>query len=55
MRQPAGPVMAREVGAVAGVDVSMGSKPEPLRGKPVGVVERGRLRKLPDGRFTTRL
>ncbi|MBD3003851.1 MULTISPECIES: hypothetical protein [unclassified Streptomyces] len=31
------------------------SKLEPLRGKLVRLVDRGWLRKLPDGRFTTRL
>ncbi|MTE17646.1 hypothetical protein F0L17_00545 [Streptomyces sp. TRM43335] len=55
VRQAAGPVMAREIGEVVGVDVSVRSKLGPLRSKPVGLVDRGRLRKLPDGRFTTRL
>lgn len=55
VRQAAGPVMAREVGEVVGVDVSVRSKLEPLRGKLVRLVDRGWLRKLPDGRFTTRL
>ncbi|MEU0744463.1 hypothetical protein [Streptomyces sp. NPDC006134] len=55
VRQAAGPVMAREVGEVVGVDVSVKSKLEPLRGKLVRLVDRGWLRKLPDGRFTTRL
>ncbi|MGW1410099.1 hypothetical protein [Streptomyces sp. NPDC002403] len=50
----AGPVMAREVGEVVGVDVSVKAKLEPLRSKLVGLVDRGWLRKLPDGRFTTR-
>jgi hypothetical protein len=31
------------------------AKLEPLRGKLVRLVDRGWLRKLPDGRFTTRL
>ncbi|WP_236243613.1 MULTISPECIES: hypothetical protein [unclassified Streptomyces] len=48
-------VMAREVGEVVGVDVSVKSKLEPLRAKLVRLVDRGWLRKLPDGRFTTRL
>jgi hypothetical protein len=55
VRQAAGPVMAREVGEMVGVDVSVKSKLEPLRGKLVRLVDRGWLRKLPDGRFTTRL
>ncbi len=55
VRQAAGPVMAREVGEVVGVDVSVKSRLEPLRGKLVRLVDRGWLRKLPDGRFTTRL
>ncbi|MFE7462974.1 hypothetical protein ACFU6R_02565 [Streptomyces sp. NPDC057499] len=55
VRQAAGPVMAREVGEVVGVDVRVKSKLEPLRGKLVRLVDRGWLRKLPDGRFTTRL
>ncbi|MGW5398077.1 hypothetical protein [Streptomyces sp. NPDC003952] len=55
VRQAAGPVMTRQVGKVLGVDVSVRSKLEPLRGKLVRLVDRGWLRKLPDGRFTTRL
>ncbi|MFD0357955.1 hypothetical protein ACFVHW_30100 [Streptomyces sp. NPDC127110] len=55
VRQAAGPVMAREVGEVVGVDVSMKAKLEPLRSKLVRLVDRGWLRKLPEGRFTTRL
>ncbi|MEU9000432.1 hypothetical protein [Streptomyces sp. NPDC048551] len=55
VRQAAGPVMAREVGEAVGVDISVKSKLEPLRGKLVRLVDRGWLRKLPDGRFTTRL
>ncbi|MFF1465720.1 hypothetical protein [Streptomyces sp. NPDC058330] len=55
VRQAAGPVMAREVGEVVGVDTSMKAKLEPLRSKLVRLVDRGWLRKLPDGRFTTRL
>ncbi|MFC8274400.1 hypothetical protein ACFUJR_18090 [Streptomyces sp. NPDC057271] len=49
------PFMAREVGEVAGVDVGVRAKLEPLRSKLVRLVDRGWLRKLPDGRFTTRL
>ncbi|MEU4279778.1 hypothetical protein AB0F57_33435 [Streptomyces tanashiensis] len=55
VRQAAGPVMARQVGEALGVDVSVRSKLEPLRGKLVRLVDRGWLRKQPDGRFTTRL
>ncbi|WP_234432652.1 hypothetical protein [Streptomyces sp. MUSC 125] len=55
VRQAAGPVMAREVGEVVGVDVSVKAKLEPLRSKLVRLVDRGWLRKRPDGRFTTRL
>lgn len=55
VRQAAGPVMARQVGELLGVDVNVRSKLEPLRGKLVRPVDRGWLRKLPDGRFTTRL
>ncbi|MFD0305184.1 hypothetical protein [Streptomyces sp. NPDC127119] len=47
--QPAGPVRAREVGEVVGVDVSVRSKLELLRSKLVGLVDRGRLSRLPDG------
>lgn len=55
VRQAAGPVMAREVGEAVGVDVSVKSKPEPLRGKLIRLTDRGWLRKQPDGRFTSRL
>ncbi|MFD9483604.1 hypothetical protein ACFWBX_06290 [Streptomyces sp. NPDC059991] len=55
VRQAAGPVMARLVGELLGVDVSVQTKLEPLRGKLVRLVDGGWLRKLPDGRFTTRL
>jgi hypothetical protein len=55
VRQAAGPVMARQVGDALGIDVSMRSKLEPLRGNLVRLVDRAWLRKLPDGRFTTRL
>ncbi|MCX5098306.1 hypothetical protein OG887_01780 [Streptomyces sp. NBC_00053] len=55
VRQAAGPVMARQVGDALGVDVSVRAKLEPLRSKLVRLVDRGWLRKLPDGRFTTRL
>lgn len=55
VRQAAGPVMTRQVGEMLGVDVSVRSKLEPLRGRLVRLTDRGWLRKLPDGRFTTRL
>ncbi|WP_317447636.1 hypothetical protein [Streptomyces collinus] len=55
VRQAAGPVMARQVGDALGIDISVRSKLEPLRGRLVRLVDRGWLRKLPDGRFTTRL
>ncbi|MEU8438508.1 hypothetical protein AB0F18_37600 [Streptomyces sp. NPDC029216] len=55
VRQAAGPVMAREVGEAVGVDIGVKAKLEPLRSKLVRLVNRGWLRKLPDGRFTTRL
>ncbi|MFI6475959.1 hypothetical protein ACIBL5_37705 [Streptomyces sp. NPDC050516] len=55
VQQAAGPVMARQVGEMLGVDVSVRAKLEPLRGKLIRLTDRGWLRKLPDGRFTTRL
>jgi hypothetical protein len=55
VRQAPGPVMAREVGEAVGIDISVRAELEPLRGKLVRLVDRGRLRKLPDGRSTTRL
>ncbi|MER7468341.1 hypothetical protein [Streptomyces sp. NPDC097981] len=55
VRQAAGPVMARQVGEILGVDVTVRSKLEPLRGRLVRLVDRGWLRRLPDGRFTIRL
>jgi hypothetical protein len=54
VRQAAGPVMARNVGEVVGVDVSVRAELEPLRGELVSLVDRGWLGKLPDGRFATR-
>ncbi|MFD5943214.1 hypothetical protein [Streptomyces griseus] len=55
VRQAAGRNMARQVGELLGVDVNVRAGLEPLRGKPVRLVDRGWLRKLPDGRFSTRL
>ncbi|MFE9451719.1 hypothetical protein [Streptomyces sp. NPDC006739] len=54
VRQAAGPVTARQVGEMPGVDVTVRSKLEPLRGRLVKPADRGWLNKLPDGRFTTR-
>lgn len=39
VRQAAGPVMAREVGEVVGVDVNVKAKLEPLRSKLVRLVD----------------
>ncbi|MEV7192551.1 hypothetical protein AB0N81_12225 [Streptomyces sp. NPDC093510] len=55
VRQAAGPVTARQVGELPAVDINVRPKLEPRRGKLVTLLDRGRLRKLPDGRFTTRL
>ncbi|CAM5292953.1 hypothetical protein [Streptomyces griseomycini] len=55
VRQGAGPVMARQVGEMLGVDIGVRARPEPPRGKLVRPADRGWLRKLPDGRFTARL
>ncbi|MDH2393302.1 hypothetical protein QCN29_31970 [Streptomyces sp. HNM0663] len=55
VRQAAGPVMARQVGEMLGVDISAKSKLEPLRGKLLRLTDRGWLRKQPDGRFIARL
>ncbi|MFD7104742.1 hypothetical protein [Streptomyces celluloflavus] len=41
VRRAAGPVMAREVGEVAGVDVSARAKLDPPRSKLVRLVDRG--------------
>ncbi|MGW5851753.1 hypothetical protein ACWFQ8_28065 [Streptomyces sp. NPDC055254] len=55
MRQTAGPVKDRQVGNGLGIDVSVQATLEPLRGRLVQLVDRGWLRKPPDGRFATRL
>lgn len=55
VRQAAGPVTARQVGEMLSVGVNTRPKLEPLRGKLIRLVDRSRLRKLPDGRFTARL
>ncbi|MFB7224711.1 hypothetical protein [Streptomyces sp. NPDC056227] len=54
VRQAAGPVMARQVGEVLGVDSACGPSWNRC-GKLVRLADRSWLRKLPDGRFTTRL
>lgn len=55
VRRGAGSVMARRVGEMLGVDISVRARLEPPRGKLVRLADRGRLRKLSDGRFTARL
>ncbi|WP_202515312.1 hypothetical protein [Streptomyces sp. SID161] len=55
VREASGPVEDRQVGDGLGIDVSVRAELEPLRGKPVRLVDRGWLRKLTDGRFTIRL
>ncbi|MGW2877072.1 hypothetical protein ACWDBP_12420 [Streptomyces sp. NPDC001233] len=42
VRQAAGPVMARQVGEMLGVDITVRSELEPLRGRLVRRVDRGR-------------
>ncbi|WP_327267323.1 hypothetical protein OG233_00635 [Streptomyces sp. NBC_01218] len=49
-------LVCRSVGVLMPVvDVSVRSKLEPLREKLVRLTDRGWLRKMPDGQFTTRL
>lgn len=55
VRDAGGPVAVREVGEELGLEVVVRGKLEPLRGKLSKPAGRGWLRKLPDGRFTTRL
>ncbi|MEU5339529.1 hypothetical protein AB0H18_01540 [Streptomyces sp. NPDC020766] len=45
----------KQVGEELGLQVAVRGKLEPLRGKLSKLAGRGRLRKLPDGRFTARL
>ncbi|MEU6018294.1 hypothetical protein ABZ826_30995 [Streptomyces sp. NPDC047515] len=52
--QAGAPVTVKQVGAVLGLEVAVRGKLEPLRGKLSKLAGRGWLRKLPDGRFTTR-
>ncbi|MFD9872665.1 hypothetical protein [[Kitasatospora] papulosa] len=54
-RQAAGPAWLGRSASLLGVDVSVRAKLEPLRGKLVRLVDRGWLRKLPDGQVATRL
>ena len=55
VRQAGAPVATRAVGEELGLDTGVRGKLEPLRGKLTKLADRGWLRKLPDGRFTTRL
>jgi hypothetical protein len=48
-------VATRQVGEGLGMDTEVRGKLEPLRGKLSELADRGWLRKLPDGRFTTLL
>jgi hypothetical protein len=52
VREAAGPVKVKEVGAALGLPVEVRGKLEPLRGKMNKLADRGWLRKLADGRFT---
>ena len=55
VRNAGGPATTRQVGEALGLDTGVRGKLEPLRGKLTKLADRGWLRKLPDGRFTTRL
>lgn len=55
VRGAGGPVAVKRVGEQLGLEVAVRGKLEPLRGKLSKLAGRGWLRKLPDGRFTTRL
>ncbi|MFI9367058.1 hypothetical protein ACIG5E_39415 [Kitasatospora sp. NPDC053057] len=55
VRGAGGPVATRQVGEELGLEVAVRGKLEPLRAKLSKLAGRGWLRKLPDGRFTTRL
>jgi hypothetical protein len=55
VRGAGGPVAVKQVGEELGLEVAVRGKLEPLRGKLSKLAGRGWLRKLPDGRFTTRL
>ncbi|MEW1913173.1 hypothetical protein AB0442_32900 [Kitasatospora sp. NPDC085895] len=54
VRGEGGPVAVKVVGEKPGLEVVVRGKLEPLRGKLSKLAGRGWLRKLPDGRFTTR-
>jgi hypothetical protein len=55
VRDAGGPVSTKQVGQELGLQVAVPGKLEPLRGKLSKLAGRGWLRKLPDGKFTTRL
>ncbi|WP_030058124.1 MULTISPECIES: hypothetical protein [Streptomyces] len=55
VRGAGGPVATKQVGEELGLEVAVRGKLEPLRGKLSKLAGRGWLRKLPDGKFTTRL
>jgi len=55
VQQAAGPVMTRQVGEALGLDTGVRGALEPLRGKLTKSAARGRLRKLPDGKFSAGL
>jgi hypothetical protein len=55
VRGAGGPVAVKQVGEELGLEVAVRGKLEPLRGKLSKLAGRGWLRKLPDGKFTTRL
>lgn len=55
VRRAGAPVATRAVGVALGLDTSVRGKLEPPRGKLTKLAERGRLRKLPDGRYAVRL
>ncbi|MET9036635.1 hypothetical protein [Streptomyces mirabilis] len=48
-------MMTQHVGEALGLDTEVRGALEPLRAKPTKLADRGRLRKLPDGKFTARL
>ncbi|WP_010071304.1 hypothetical protein [Streptomyces sp. HCCB10043] len=51
VRKAGGPARVKDVGIELGLDVEVKGRLEPLRGKLTKLSGRGRLRKLPDGRF----
>ncbi|WP_152627684.1 hypothetical protein [Streptacidiphilus melanogenes] len=55
VRDAGGPVAVKQVGEELGLQVAVRGKLEPLRGKLSKLAGRGWLRKLPDGKFTTRV